>query len=297
MLNENIEKKIIEELKDRKEYIYTDYRDFENIEYLLQDTFSISRFQEKIEDAYSDSYNYIYDEVLKEIMEDYELEDDVIEEVEELVYSYLNIESPIEQFLNQEIYCNIICKFYNEENEDFTTNGWLRWLLNSQGYKLSDFPILKDYASYRFLQPRKDGFYEDVVRTDEKDNIFNEYKKHNKFMNSLCVEIENMYIDYMRAFTVLTKMTIKEYLLYKENKLKSIKIDKNANCGLFNQWNGSGSVLEIALEKDIKINAKNIYNIQVEKMKNNSGYTVDEVYGICFSCYNNNAIVEVEKNE
>ena len=292
----DIEKKIIEELKTREESIYVDYRDFENVEWWLNGVESLEDFEHKIIDCYSDSCDYIVNDVINEIMQEYDLEDDERDYVEELVYAYLNVEYPFEKFLNQDIYCNIICKFYDDENSDFTSNGWLRWLLHSQGYKLSDYPVLKDYASYRFLQPVEKGlYYCDAVKTDDKDAEYKFYSQQNKFMKSLCQEIDNLSIDYMRAFTVLTKLTIKDYLSYKENKLKSLTIDKKANCGLFNQWQGCGSVLEIELEKDIKINSKNIYNIQVEKMKNNRGYTVDEVYGICFSCYNNNAIVEVKK--
>lgn len=284
-LKQELRNKIIDELKDRKEYIYTDYRDFENVESLLNDCESVEDFEDKIYYCYYDCENNIFDNVINEIMQEYDLDDEYFDDIQELVFSYLEIEHPVDEFLNQNIYCNIICDFYNESKSDFTENGWLRWLLYSQGYKLSDYPVLKDFAKYR-------SYYNLEKLSDEKTQDFESYKNINKFFNTLCVEIENMYLDSMRAFTCLTKLTIKEYLLYKENKLKSITLKKDVECGLFNMWSGCGSVLEIALEKDIKINAKNIYNIQVEKMKNNRGYTVDQVYGICFSCYKEVATVE-----
>lgn len=56
-------------------------------------------------------------------------------------------------------------------------------------------------------------------------------------------------------------------------------------CGLFDYYNGGGSVLELDLEKDVKISEKNIYMIQVERVKPCRGYSVDEVYGLTGSCW------------
>lgn len=66
-----------------------------------------------------------------------------------------------------------------------------------------------------------------------------------------------------------------------------IVIDKKVECGLFNPWLGGGSVLEIDCEKDIKIPTKAIWKAWIEVRGGcDSGYTVDEVYGLCRSVFN-----------
>ena len=59
-----------------------------------------------------------------------------------------------------------------------------------------------------------------------------------------------------------------------------ISISKDATIGLFNEWNGSGSMLEIQLEKPAVFPTSMVRNVQIEGAgKENSGYTVDAVYG------------------
>ena len=59
-----------------------------------------------------------------------------------------------------------------------------------------------------------------------------------------------------------------------------ISISKDATIGLFNEWNGSGSMLDIQLEKPAVFPTSMVRNVQIEGAgKENSGYTVDAVYG------------------
>lgn len=60
-----------------------------------------------------------------------------------------------------------------------------------------------------------------------------------------------------------------------------ISISKDATIGLYNEWNGSGSLLEIQLEKPAVFPTSMVRNVQIEGAgKENSGYTVDAVYGL-----------------
>lgn len=288
MIEEKLEKEIIEYLKGQKEYIYTDYRDFEDVEKLLEKYNTIDDFVDMIVDSYYDYAGDIQDDYVNNIIKEFNLDDDNRDEVHELVNEYLEIEYPTEEFLNQEIKVNIMCNFYNESNSDFIDNGWLRWLLQSQGYKLKDYPALKALAECRCLVPAGNGFYKDPNDTDELKEELKKDKYKNKFINSIVDELINLYHEYMRSFTLLGKMTIKEYFSFKEGNLKTIYFKKDIMCGLFNAWSGCGSILEIQLEKDIKINVKNIFHIQVENIKNDyPSYTVDDVYGLVGSCWTN----------
>ena len=288
MLSKNIENQIIDYLNGQKEYIYTYYRDFENVEQLLEKYDTTDKFVNMIVDSYDESANEIYNNCANDILEMFDLDEEVRDDVNELVYEYLEIEYPVEEFLNQEVKVNILCNFYNELNTDFTDNGWLRWLLQSQGYRLKDYPALKSLAEWRCLVPAGNGCYKDPNDTDELKEELKKDKYKNKFINSIVDELINLYHEYMRSFTLLGKMTIKEYFAFKEGNLKTIYFKKDIMCGLFNAWNGCGSILEIQLEKDIKINVKNIFHIQVENIKNDyPSYTVNDVYGLVGSCWTN----------
>lgn len=54
-------------------------------------------------------------------------------------------------------------------------------------------------------------------------------------------------------------------------------------CGLYDPWSGGGSVLEIELDKDVKLPIKyTIFCVEGCKMH---GYDIDEVYGLIGSCW------------
>jgi hypothetical protein len=63
-----------------------------------------------------------------------------------------------------------------------------------------------------------------------------------------------------------------------------IILDKSVMCGLFSPWQGGGSVLEIELERDVKLPIKYIFDATVDGEKK-YGYDVDEVYGLVGSCW------------
>ena len=57
-----------------------------------------------------------------------------------------------------------------------------------------------------------------------------------------------------------------------------LKLSKDTECGLYDKWNGGGSVLEIALEKDVKIPLHFITSIDTDE-------EIQEVYGLCGDCW------------
>ena len=63
------------------------------------------------------------------------------------------------------------------------------------------------------------------------------------------------------------EMIINEFSLdekYCPKKIKNRKclvLDKEVNCGLIDFWNGSGSLLELKLEKDVKLPIKFVHEI------------------------------------
>ncbi len=110
-----------------------------------------------------------------------------------------------------------------------------------------------------------------------------------KFIESIVNDVINNTSEAMSELTVLVKMDGNEaikFLNYLEDKEdnSNLKIDKNCEMGIFNEWSGCGGLLEIELEKDFIVPKNMIKGFQIEGCKNQS-YTVDEVYGLINSCW------------
>ena len=59
-----------------------------------------------------------------------------------------------------------------------------------------------------------------------------------------------------------------------------ITLDKSTTCGLFDTWNGSGSMLEIECEKDIVLPLHFIDRIDTDSR-------IQSVYGLSYECWGN----------
>ncbi|MDH6310900.1 hypothetical protein M2451_004061 [Dysgonomonas sp. PFB1-18] len=82
--------------------------------------------------------------------------------------------------------------------------------------------------------------------------------------------------------------------LYENNfeEYKSIVIPKGNNCGMFNDWNGGGSLMEMELLRDlyvpVRFSGKTEYDrfeMCVDERGCNNGYCIDEVYGLIRSAW------------
>lgn len=82
--------------------------------------------------------------------------------------------------------------------------------------------------------------------------------------------------------------------LYENNfeEYKSIVIPKGNNCGMFNHWNGGGSLMEMELLRDlyvpVRFSGKTEYDrfeMCVDERGCNNGYCIDEVYGLIRSAW------------
>lgn len=126
---------------------------------------------------------------------------------------------------------------------------------------------------------------------DELENQPNGFEKgcNCKFIESIVEDVVNNTSEAMSELTVLVNMDGEEaieFLNYLEDKQnnRNLKIDKECEIGLFNEWAGCGGLLEIELEKDFIVPKNMILGFQIEGGYNN-GYTVDEVYGLINSCW------------
>lgn len=119
------------------------------------------------------------------------------------------------------------------------------------------------------------------------------------FINSCIQELENL-SSHMGTITFLVKMSLFQVfdlieLSQKEKSKSYMVLGKETTCGLYDSWNGGGSVLEIELDKDVKLPIK-YAEICVEGCRMR-GYDVNEVYGLVDGCweYSLKDVVEMEK--
>lgn len=292
--------------KDGGIEIYTDYRDRElsakTIFDIMKENNPKERFEEIINDWAMDyAINYGEDELENDIRKELtEKENELFTEnfetiwdmVRENTYFYYD-----EKDFNNDIKVNIMIDCGNR-NYDYTCDNVLNWYGNSEDGSIpvesSMLWIAKTQGKATVLRNvckevhRNDGYY--VDRETNKD----------KFIESCIQEFENLH-SHMGTVTFLVKMPLfklfelielqnKEYDERgrydprKNEKSKSyIVLGKEVMCGLYDSLNGSGSVLEIKLEKDVKIPIK--YCVFCVEGCNMHGYDVNDVYGLIESCW------------
>ena len=201
-----------------------------------------------------------------DIIEDGNLDDgDIREEFMEIVC----VDYPVDWAENQEFCFNIIVS-NGDDNYDFCLNEYivdedgnvdenaekagLVWLAKQQGYTL-----------------------EELVEILKNGDI----KEPKTFLETVLQEVANGYG--CEALTFCVKMTLGQAIALKEkmkeNPNGSIVLDKKVECGLFDPWEGGGSVLEIACEKDIEIPFENIWKFYIDACSGNRYDSIHNVYG------------------
>lgn len=305
---EIIEKEISYIDEDGGIEIYTDYRDRELSNSFIADIMKHKNPREVFEDKIYDwAMNYAIehgeDELEKDIKKELTEEgeelftenfDKIWEMVKEITYFYYNTND-----FNNEVDVNIMVDCGNW-NFDCTCDNVLNWYGKSGNGSIpaesSMLWLAKTQGRATALrkackkQHRNDGYY--VDRDKETD----------EFIESCIQEFENL-PSHMGTVTFLVKTDLfrlfdlielqnKEYDEAgkydprKNTKSKSyIVLDKKTECGLYDSWNGSGSVLEIQLNKDVKLPIK--YCVFCVDKCRMHGYDVGEVYGLCSSAWRN----------
>lgn len=267
-------------------YVYTDYRDFENVEYLLKNCNDIDDFIIKVDDAYCEAKDYLRDEYIEQFIKTlsnrykHYIDDNNMRynELLDIMYDYIDIVTPAGQFLSQKIKVNLFCF----EGASGYENKFLKYLLHSQGLKLKDYPYLNKLFEYR-VNCYGGGW---SLSKKEKAQLERDMKK-SEFIKSLYKEAINLCVDYPRCLAIATRLTIQDYFMLK-NEQKDIVVHKNNTIGLVDMYNGGGSILDIRLNNEILIKNKNISCIKVEGIDK---YTIDNIYGLCSSCFD--GLVEV----
>lgn len=200
------------------------------------------------------------------IIEDGNLDDEMIrEEFMDIVY----IDYPEDWALGQEFCFNIIVS-NGDDNYDFWLN---KHIVDEDGNVNKDV----EKSGLVWLAKQQGHTLEEIVEVLKgEDNV-----STNEFLASVSSEVANGYG--CEALTFCVKMTLGRAINLKEkmksNPNGSIVLDKNVTCGLFNPWDGSGSILDISCEKDVEIPFENIWKFYIDEKRSNRYDSIHNVYG------------------
>lgn len=200
------------------------------------------------------------------IIEDGNLDDgDIRDEIMDLIY----VDYPVDWAEDQEFCFNIIVS-NGDDNYDF----WLNEHIVDEDGKVDENA---EKAGLVWLAKQQGHTLEELIESLKDE----EYVNPNKFISSLAAEIFNGYG--CEALTFCVKMTLGQAIVLKEkmksNPNGSVILNKNVTCGLFDPWQGGGSVLDIACEKDVEIPFENIWKFYIDKRRSSRYDSIHNVYG------------------
>ena len=290
---EIIENKIEDWIKKNYPDGYTIYRDYNDhlspdmILECLEQKDPMDAFYEHVSKIYGDYYNSeIVSDVYNDIMNDMTDEEvRFMEENEEecmtVVYENLDIHVPYDDFLDEEICCDIVID-NGDSNTDFnahTISPYCEAAVTKNRSNLSResgmmlIAKLQDYSIKDFRKIFNACRYADTYGKTEKMKDLNwKYP----FITSCYREIKGS-TGSLTAFVLCVKTTLREILAWNTEKT-DIRISKNIEtCGLYDYWYGAGSNLEIHLEKDIVIPKEKVYRFVPDFYWD---YSIEECYGM-----------------
>lgn len=167
------------------------------------------------------------------------------------------------------------------------TDNALTYLIHQQGHTVEE------------LFEKVYGEEPEIAENDSKEALVETKGRDSDFIQSVANEINENYYGGMTELTALTSVKGEQLFELLDNIAHGndyIVLPKETEVGLFNEWSGAGSSLEITAEKDIVIPADMVRNIQFEgtshegKVASNEGYTVDEVYGLIGSVWEKSSV-------
>lgn len=272
--------------------IYVDYRDEiddSTAQEILESDSSYDILIEKLWDWYQEQEWDIIDDLVDDFKKKVDpelLEDaDIIEDgnlddgdIREELMNIVCVDYPEDWALSQEFCFNIIIS-NGDDNHDF----WLNEHIVDEDGKVDENA---EKAGLVWLAKQQGYTLEEVVEALNSNPTIQQMKP---FLSSINNEVYNGYGCEVLTFCV--KMTLGQAIelkeKMKENHNGSIVLDKRATCGLFNLWDGSGSILDISCEKDVEIPFENIWKFYVDKRRSNRYDSIHNVYGTDGSFWKN----------
>ena len=274
--------------------IYADYRDYAQNDTIIKwckADIPWEAFYDDLFEWYQESVFDYEDEIIRTVKENWTDMEYSFEENEEFVTNWIRehliVKTPDEHYLRQKVCVDIIVDT-GDENYDYVSNdvyphyngragniipeeASILWLARQQGYKKCQLARALRYCDY----------------------------SGSELLKSIRTEVHNC-SSHMNALTFFVEMTVEQLFdlqgalkdnekndpplkkdeyrcVWKRRGRKKVILDKEAVCGLYDMWNGAGSILEIKLEKDVVLPIKYISTAWPDGGR---GYGIAEVYGV-----------------
>ena len=263
--------------------IYVDYRDEiddSTAQEILENDHPRDALLEKLGDWYQESEWDIIDNLV----------DDFEEKVDPKLFDDANIieDGNIDDYMIRDIFMDVVCVDYPvdwAEDQEFCFNIIVSNGDDNYDFWLNEHIIDEDgnvdenaeKSGLVWLAKQQGYTLEELVEILKNGDI----KEPKTFLETVLQEVANGYG--CEALTFCVKMTLGQAIALKErmksNPNGSIVIDKKVECGLFDPWEGGGSVLEIRCDKDIEIPFENIWNFYIDESGSNRYDSIHNVYG------------------
>jgi len=284
------------------EEIYADYRDEmedSTLKEIMASEDPEQTFYEKMFEWYQDAEWEIESNLLEAVVASIETaaptetydEDEIKDEIRELV----SIDYPYEHFLKQEFCVNIFVDT-GDGNYDYVLNCVYPHYNGRYG------ETINDRASIVWLA-RQQGYTKTELNKALREG---DIKDPKGFLESMRQEVIN-HGSHMGILTFLARMTLEE--IFELNELLKLQdrnghfydaekrpycgyilIDKKAECGLYDPWGGGGSILELQLEKDVRLPIRFIRSATVD---GGDGCSIRNVYGTDSSIYREDVVKKI----
>ena len=254
-------------------------------------------FYDWLDEAYQECVWDYEDQVIKNVLEDEDFaeiaseldEDEVRDHLRDMFY----VKLPEKHFLDQDILVDILVDT-GDLNYDYTLNNF------GPCYNAQEYEQIPEESSLLWLS-RQQGY----TKTQLKQAM-RERPAEKNFMQSVYDEINNV-ASHMNTLTFMVKMSLEEYFhltdaigkerernkSYTMNGRKGrgwILLDKTTTTGLYDPWNGGGSLLEIHLDKDVRLP---IRCIDTAKHDGCRGYSIRGIYGVMTSSWWGDTLKEI----
>jgi len=165
-----------------------------------------------------------------------------------------------------------------------------QWFENQRGYSYKD-NYLKTMIDVLNLNPYKVGELLKEKEYNVIDNFTNLKEREGKEIVSyedFITELEN---DSCGGNLTFLSYVSLEDLIRKDFKINKITIPVDSFCGIFNSWQGGGSLMEIKTTKEIVLENNEEINFQITIDNEQDSYSFQRIYGIIKSYYFNKTLI------
>lgn len=234
-------------------------------------------------------------------------DEDFLEELLEYAENYISVDYMSGLYRSTNLKLNIFPEQEDNADSEGSDMGYFldaiaKILFKDEPYNIcymvDDISTFEDLRRDNLIEKSIDILFESQGYKLE-DLLDEEKVRYSSFLSSFINELGNNYnMSSFLNFSI--NMGLEEFFKLASEKEAgneiSIVFDKTIMCGFFDPVFGSGSLLDIELEKPVTYKLNNAV-IQVEGSKHNYGYSVDSVYGLIGSCWKDHykIIKETEK--